>query len=84
MEGKWLVKVQLRQIVNSHHLAWENLEFSTSGHHNLECSTSFPVTSRIFNISVETNSLTITTVCIFILFSSKPVVVLKVTFSSTS
>ena len=78
------MKVQLRQIVNSHHLAWENLEFSTSCDHNLECSTSFPVTSRIFNISVETNSVTITTVCIFILFSSKPVVVLKVTFSSTS
>ena len=55
MEGKGLVKVQLRQIVNSPHLAWENLEFSTSCHHNLECSTSFSVTSRIFNISVETN-----------------------------
>ena len=83
MEGKGLVKVQLRQIVNSHHLAWENLEFSTSCHQNLECSTSFPVTSRIFNISVETNSDDY--YCLyFILFSSKHVVVLKVTFSFTS
>ena len=55
MEGEGVGEGATEQIVNSHHLAWENLEFSTSCRHNLECSTSFSVTSRIFNISVETN-----------------------------
>lgn len=55
MEGEGVGEGATEQIVNSHHLAWENLEFSTSCHHNLECSTSFSVTSRIFNIPVETN-----------------------------
>ena len=55
LEGEGVGEGATEQIVNSHLLAWENLEFSTSCHHNLECSTSFSVTSRIFNISVETN-----------------------------
>ena len=55
VEGEGVGEGATEQIVNSHHLAWENLEFSTSCHHNLECSTSSSVTSRIFNISVETN-----------------------------